>query len=116
MSSILTDTKKLLGITEEYENFDLDIITHINSVFSILCQLGVGPKAGFSITDKASTWEDFLPNQDPRLNMVKSYMYAKVRLMFDPPQSGSHKEALEATVDELTFRLSVQVDPGNSFD
>lgn len=116
MSSILTDTKKLLGITEEYENFDLDIIAHINSVFSILCQLGVGPKAGFEITDKENEWTEFLPEQDPRLNMVKSYMYAKVRMMFDPPQSGSLKDALESTIDELTFRLSVQVDPGDSFD
>ena len=116
MSSILTDTKKLLGITEDCTDFDLDIITHINSVFSILCQLGVGSTTGFSVSGKDETWEDFLPEQDPRLNMVKTYMYAKVRLMFDPPQSGSHKEALESTIDELTFRLSVQVDPGDSFD
>ena len=108
-SSILNDTKKLLGITEDYKSFDQDIIIHINTVFSILSQLGLGPKEGFSISDDTTTWEEYT-GDNARLNMVKSYMYAKVRLMFDPP-SGSHKEALEHTCDELEFRLNVQVDP-----
>ena len=115
MGSILTDTKKLLGIEEEYTVFDPDVIIHINSVFSILNQLGVGPENGFSITDSTSTWEDFLGGDEPKLNMVKSYMYAKVRLMFDPP-SGAHKEALEHTCNELEFRLNVQVDPDDSVE
>lgn len=114
-SSILNDTKKLLGLDPEYDNFDVDIIIHINSVFSVLAQLGVGPSEGFSIDDSSSTWADFIPSEDKRLNMVKSYMYAKVRLMFDPP-SGSHKDALENVCNEMEFRLNVQVDPGDSFE
>lgn len=114
-SSILNDTKKLLGLGENYDNFDTDIVIHINSVFSILTQLGVGPTAGFSILDSTSTWEDFLGSDDPRMNMVKSYMYAKVRLLFDPP-TGAHKEALEHSCDEFEWRLNVQVDPDDTFD
>ena len=60
MESILTSIKKLLGITEEYEHFDVDIIMHINSVFMILTHLGVGPAEGFSIKDKTTTWDEFV--------------------------------------------------------
>lgn len=110
-NSILTSTKKMLGITEEYEHFDPDIITHINSVFSILTQLGVGDPYGFMITGKEEVWTDFLISRDPRLNMVKTYMYQKVRMMFDPPQAGALKEALQKSIDELEWRLNIQVDP-----
>lgn len=112
MESILTSVKKMLGIAEDYEHFDTDIIIHINSVFSVLCQLGVGPEGGYQITDKSQNWSDFIPDGDPRLNMVKSYMYAKVRMIFDPPSSGSVSEAMNNTIKELEFRLNVQVDPG----
>ena len=71
MDSILTSIKKLLGITEEYENFDQDIIMHINSAFMILNQLGVGPKSGFSISDKSSTWDEFIP-ESSNLEAVKT--------------------------------------------
>lgn len=107
--SILNDTKKLLGLPEDYKSFDTDVLIHINSVFSILCQLGVGPETGFAIEDESSTWEDFLQTTDPRLNMVKSYMYTKVRLLFDPP-TGSHKEALESNCAELEWRLNIEAD------
>lgn len=113
MDSILTSVKKMLGIAEDYEHFDMDIIIHINSVFSVLCQLGVGPVSGFQIVDKSQNWSDFIPNEDPRLNMVKTYMYAKVRMIFDPPTSGAVSEAMNNTINELEFRLNVQVDPGD---
>lgn len=111
MDSILTSTKKALGIEEAYEHFDPDIIMHINSVFSILQQLGVGDPAGFAIEDKTQDWSDFIPDEDPRLNMVKTYMYAKVRMIFDPPQSSIVAEAINHTISELEWRLNVQVDP-----
>lgn len=113
MDSILTSVKKMLGITEEYEHFDPDIIMHINSVFSILQQLGVGDRRGFFITDKSAVWNDFIISEDPRLNMVRSYMGAKVRSLFDPPQSGALAESLKNTIAELEWRLNVQVDPAN---
>jgi hypothetical protein len=107
--SILTSTKKILGIEEAYEAFDLDILTHINSVFSTLTQLGVGPAEGFMIEDKTATWDTFL-GSDPRLNSVKSYVYLRVRLLFDPPQSSYAISALEKQAEEMAWRLNVQME------
>lgn len=108
-TSILTSIKKLLGITADYIDFDADIIMHINSVFSILKQLGVGPKEGFSITGDSETWADFLPDQN--IDMVKSYIYLKVRLMFDPPINSSLIESINRQIAELEWRLNVEIEP-----
>lgn len=110
MDSILTSIKKLLGITEEYENFDQDIIMHINSAFMILNQLGVGPKNGFSISDKSSTWDEFIP-ESSNLEAVKTYVHLKVKIMFDPPLSSTVIEAIKSQINELEWRLNVSVDP-----
>ena len=110
MDSILTSIKKLLGITEECENFDQDIIMHINSAFMILNQLGVGPKSGFSINDKSSTWDEFIP-ESSNLEAVKTYVHLKVKLMFDPPLSSTVIEAIKSQINELEWRLNVSVDP-----
>ena len=112
MDSILTSIKKLLGIAEEYEHFDQDIIMHINSVFMILNQLGVGPSKGFMITDSAASWDDYLPEGSTKLESVKTYMYMKVKLMFDPPTSSAVMESINRIVNELEWRLNVAVDPG----
>lgn len=113
MDSILTSIKKLLGITEEYTHFDADIIMHINSVFMILQQLGVGPSEGFYIEDKSVFWEDYL--EDPtQLQMVKSYMGMKVRLLFDPPSNGTIINSMNQLINEFEWRLNVAVDPGES--
>lgn len=110
MESILTSIKKLLGIAEEYENFDADIIIHINSVFSILTQLGVGPSNGFSIENKEAKWYDFI-GEDNKIEMVKSYIHLKVKLLFDPPLSSAVMEAMNQMIKELEWRLNVAVDP-----
>ena len=111
MDSILTSIKKLLGITEEYEHFDTDLIIYINSVFSILAQLGIGPKDGFSIRDKTSKWSDFLNDKDDkRLEMIKSYVYMKVKLMFDPPTNSSLLESMTRFTNEFEWRANVVVD------
>lgn len=109
MESILVSVKKLLGISEEYTHFDTDIMLHINSVFSILCQLGVGPKEGFSISGKDAVWKDFLPS-DPRLEFVKSYMFLKVKLLFDPPLGSAVAESYNRQISELEWRMNVQSD------
>lgn len=109
MERILTSTKKMLGIAEEYEQFDADLIMHINSVFSILTQLGVGPPEGFLIEDKSATWTDFIEDK-ATLQMVKSYMYAKVRLLFDTPLSSAVIEVLNRMVSEFEWRLNAAVD------
>lgn len=114
MDSILTSIKKLLGIAEEYEHFDSDLIMHINSVFMVLNQLGVGPAEGFLITDKTETWEDFTQN-NLMIQSVKSYVYLKVRLLFDPPSSSAVMESINRQISELEWRLNLSVDTrGNS--
>ena len=106
MESILTSIKKLLGISEEYTHFDQDIIMHINSVFMILTQLGVGPSDGFFIEDKTLYWEDYI-SEPSELQAVKTYMYMKVRLLFDPPTSSAVMEALNRSISEFEWRLNV---------
>lgn len=110
MESILTSIKKLLGISEDQTSFDQDIIIHINSVFMILTQLGVGPSEGFYIEDDGPIWDDFIP-QAQNLNTVKSYMYLKVRQMFDPPTSSAAMESMNSVIKEFEWRLNVAVDP-----
>ena len=114
MESILTSIKKPPGIAEEYEHFHNDIIMHINSVFMILTQLGVGPSKGFMITDSSASWDDFLPEGGEKLQAVKTYMYMKVRLMFDPPTSSAVMESMNRMINELEWRLNAAVDPGDS--
>lgn len=106
MESILTSIKKLLGITEEYEHFDSDIIMHINTVFMTLTQLGVGPSEGFYIEDDIATWSDFIPDV-VKHQAVKTYIYLKVKLIFDPPLSSSVIEAMKHQIAELEWRLNV---------
>lgn len=110
MDSILTSVKKILGITEDYEHFDADIIMHINSVFLILQQMGVGPEIPFTITDKSAVWTDFTSDVD-KIAMVKTYMGLKVRMIFDPPTQGSVAEAYKAQIAECEWRLNVACDP-----
>lgn len=109
MDSILTSIKKLLGIAEEYTQFDEDIIMHINSVFLNLTQLGVGPEEGFSIEDDTTSWEDFIED-NVQLQAVKSYVYLKVKLLFDPPLSTSVIESMNRMIAELEWRLNVAVE------
>lgn len=105
MDSILTSVKKMLGITAEYTHFDADIIMHINSVFMILNQLGVGPSECFSIEGNDETWEEFIKD-DFNIEAVKSYMFLKVSLMFDPPTSTNVLEAKTRLSNELEWRLN----------
>ena len=109
MDSIHTSVKKLLGIAEEYTQFDDDIIMHINTVFLNLTQLGVGPEEGFTIEDDSAIWEDFIED-NMQLQAVKSYMYLKVKLLFDPPLSTSVVESMNRMIAELEWRLNVAVE------
>jgi hypothetical protein len=112
MESILTSIKKMLGIDEEYTHFDADIIMHINSVLMILTQLGVGPEEGFVIEDDTSTWVDFIPEANAaQFHAVKSYIYLKVKLIFDPPLSSAVIDSMNRQIAEFEWRLNVAVDP-----
>lgn len=107
--SILTSVKKMLGITEDYEYFDTDLIIHINTVFTILTQMGVGPPEGFVIHDDTAIWTDFIKN-DICLESVKTYVYLKVRQVFDPP-AGSAADANNRMITELEWRLHLAANP-----
>lgn len=107
--SILTSIKKLLGLAEDYTAFDTDIIIHINSALMILKQLGVGPEEGFMIQSKKDKWEDFI-DEDDNLEAVKTYIYLKTKMVFDPPQHGPTEDALKESIKEYEWRLNVQAE------
>lgn len=108
--SILISTKAALGVTPEQHAFDSMIIMHINSVLSSLNQIGVGPPAGLMVTSNAQLWSDLI-GTDNRLNMVKSYMYLRVRKLYDPPDIGFVISAMNEEIKELEWRLMVATDP-----
>ena len=106
-NSILTSIKKLLGITESCTDFDTDIIMHINTVLMTLSQLGVGTE-GFQIEDKNAVWSDFIKSD--KLAATKSYVYLRVKLLFDPPLNSAIVEAIKESIRELEWRLNVRVE------
>ena len=112
MNSILNSIKKRLGIMPEYEHFDDDIIMDINTVFTTLNQLGVGPSEGFHIENQDAEWTDFA-NDMSKLEFVKTYVYLKVKLLFDPPQSSFVIEAIKSQLSELEWRILAQVESNN---
>lgn len=110
--SILTEIKKLMGIGPEEDHFDIDLTIHINSALTSLTGIGVGPEQGYSISNADQNWIDFIPNADPSLlNIVKTYIYLKVKLIFDPPASSISVTSFTEAAAELLWRASVLVDP-----
>ena len=118
-NSILNTIKKLLGLTDTYVAFDQDIIIHINTVFSSLHQMGIGPSDGFTIDGTTPKWQDYFVTvypdgedettftlDEPKFQQqIVSYIYAKVRLLFDPPANSNLLQALEKNAQELEYRL-----------
>lgn len=115
MDSILNTIKKMLGIEADYDAFDVDIITNINSVFMALNSLGVGPKAGFEITGADETWQQFT-GDTKKLNAVQSYIYLRVKLLFDPPSSSFVLESMKQQADEFGWRLHIQSEEGEDIE
>lgn len=114
-ASILLSTKKLLGIEPEHKQFDIELTLNINSVFMILNQLGVGPVEGFRIEGEEDVWTSFLESRTD-LESVKTYIYLKVRLMFDPPQMGYLVDSIQKQCQELEWRLNVQAENNKKED
>lgn len=108
--SIFESIKSLLGPDASYDVFDQDILIHINTAISVLTQLGVGPAAGFMVTGPDETWKDFI-GDDKILQMVKTYIYMKVKMAFDPPTNSSVLNAYNEACKEYEWRLNVEVDP-----
>lgn len=108
-NSILDEVKKIVGLSPTYTSFDQDIILHINTVFSILNGLGIGPTAGFSIGNNTVTWDDYgAVGGDRNMNSVKTYMSLRVKMFFDPPTTSFVIEAMNKQIEELEWRLSVK--------
>ena len=110
MDSILTCIKQLLGISSGYTKFDPEIITNINSVLMVLAQLGVGPSKAFQITGSEETWVDFLGGEVDNFSGIKSYIFFKVKLMWDPPNSAAVMESMTKTINEFEWRLNVEAE------
>lgn len=109
MDSVLTSVKKVLGIDEEYEHFDVDILMHINSVLMTLEQLGIDNAYGQPVVNKETQWTDIIENL-LRLEAVKTYVCLKVKMIFDPPTSSAVIESYDKTIRELEWRLNVNAE------
>jgi len=109
MDSILLTIKHMLGIEAEYNHFDQDVMFNINTVLMTSNQIGIGPAAGFLITGEAETWVDLLGERID-LEAIKSYIYLKVRLLFDPPSSSFVLDAMQRQATEIEWRLWIQVE------
>lgn len=107
--SILISTKKALDVPENYDVFDQNIIMHINSVFSTLSQLGIGPEEGFEIEDDTSLWSHFLGG-NAKFNFVKTYMFLQVKLLFDPPGTSFLQDSIKEKIKELEYRIVTEVE------
>lgn len=105
MDSILNYLKKYVGGGVEHDHFEVELITHINSVFADLWQMGVGPSEVFMIEDDIPTWEDFLQGST-KFNAVKTYMELRVKIVFDPPTSSAVMEAMKREIDKWEWRLT----------
>jgi hypothetical protein len=105
--SILISTKKILGLDAAITAFDLDVMTHINTAFSTLYQLGVGPDTGFSIEDDTKVWQDFISGDEVIVNACKTYVYLRVRLLFDPPTTSFVLAAQKEQLQEYEWRISI---------
>lgn len=102
--SILKSVKKNLNIAAADTSFDQDVMTHINSAFFVLNQIGVGPRGGFMVDDDEDSWTAFI-GSDINLNAVKTFVYLSVRLVFDPPSTSYHIAAIKEQIEELLYRL-----------
>lgn len=105
--SILNDTKKMLDIGDDDTSFDLNIITHINSEFSTLTDIGVGPVEGFVIEDGDADWDEFVADDIVRLSKVKTCVFLRAKLLFDPPTSSFLMDSIQRQLQEAEWRLNV---------
>lgn len=112
--SILTSIKKMLGIENDYDHFDPELIVHINSVFATLCDLGVGPKEPYTIEDASNAWNEFATGS--HYQNIKSYIYLRVRLLFDPPSNSFLVNSIAEQIKELEWRLNVQAETIGNFN
>lgn len=105
--SILITIKKMLGLDASYNAFDIDIITFINSAFMVLKQIGVKADEGFMITGYDETWTDVLDGYETAFEVIKTYIYLRVRILFDPPSSSVVLTSYENLIKEYEWRINI---------
>ena len=108
VESILETIKKMLGLPKDYDSFDTDILVHINTVLSNLTQMGIGPEEGFTITGYNETWSQFTTSDPLKTQQIKSYIYLKVKTIFDPSANSNVAEAINKAIAELEYRLYIE--------
>lgn len=106
--SIFNTLKEMIGPLEDSDAFDIDFLVHINTILAVLTQIGVGPTTGFEITGPDETW-GMLLEESPLLNHVKTYMYLRLKKIFDPPESGTLMESIQKLIDELEWRIDAEI-------
>lgn len=107
--SILRTIKLMLGLTDDITAYDEEIKVHINSLFTILNQLDVISDDGFRISGYDETWGQ-LTDRLTLAEMVKEFMYLKVRMIFDPPGSSVVSDAYNSRIAELEWRMNIQAE------
>lgn len=115
IDSILNSVKKLLGIEPDYVDFDLEILIHINAAILTLSQLGVGSYPPYQVTSNLDTYVDYLGEDSPEIPLVRTYLFYKTKLGFDPPQGSIVAESIKEMIEEIEWRLNVQVDSKKTF-
>ena len=113
MDSILNTIKKLLGIDSEDDNFDTDITVLINSTIPALAQIGIGPPNGFVVTSADDKWVDWLVDNQINVEGIKTYIYLKVKLIFDPPTNSTVIEAFNKSLSEMEWRMMLAIETNN---
>ena len=113
MDSILNNVKKLLGIDSDDDSFDVDVMTIINSTILSLAQMGIGPSNGFIVTSIENEWTDWIVTPTVNLEAVKTYLYLKTKLIFDPPTNSTVIEAFNKSLSELEWRMMLAVETNN---
>lgn len=113
MDSILNNVKKLLGIDSDDDSFDVDVMTIINSTILSLAQMGIGPSNGFIVTSIENEWTDWIVTPTINLEGVKTYLYLKTKLIFDPPTNSTVIEAFNKSLSELEWRMMLAVETNN---
>ena len=108
-NGILTSVKLQLSLMPEDDSFDDELVIHINAAFSVLTQLGVGPKEGFFITGQNETWDDYVVDI-VQASMAKQYVYLKVRMLFDPPSNSTVFNKMKEMAEEYEWRLRLQAE------
>lgn len=106
MDSILDTLLQLLNDDPDAPAYKLDVMTFANGVFGRLKNLGIGPKEGFYITDSGDSWDDFM-DEGPERAAVQTYMFMKVKLIFDPPQNSTVLQSYERLVNEFEWSAAM---------